>query len=46
MALPDCFINGKAPDATGGANYQYSHPWGGHDISLLFSIAALAMLAT
>jgi hypothetical protein len=46
MALPDCFINDKVPDATGCTNDQNGHAEIGHDISFLFGVAALAMLTT
>jgi hypothetical protein len=39
MALPDCFIDYEAPDATGGANDQHGHAGKDHDVSLPSSFA-------
>src|SRR5208283_76680 len=46
MALPQRLLDDEAPDASGGANDQYSHSWIGHDISLLFGVAAPAVTSS
>jgi hypothetical protein len=44
MPLTQRLLDDEAPNASCSANNQYSQPWIGHDVSLLFGVAAFAVL--